>query len=44
MEFTVITNRTHLKVVHNMMQQDGGKDTLQLVYKKQEIPVYNLYQ
>ncbi|WP_299768478.1 hypothetical protein [uncultured Dokdonia sp.] len=44
MEFTVITNRTHLKVVHNSIVKDGSQDTLQLVYKRQEKPVYYLYQ
>ncbi len=44
MEFTVIKNRTHLKIVHNTIEQNGGKDTLQLVYKRQEKPVYYLYQ
>ena len=43
MEMKVITNRTHLKIVHNSMQQGGSNNTLQLVYKRQEKPVYYLY-
>lgn len=43
MEFTVIKNRTYLKVVHKSTDQNKGQDTLQLVYKRQEIPVYYLH-
>ncbi len=43
MEFTVIKNRTYLKVVHKSTDQDNGQGTLQLVYKRQEKPVYYLH-
>jgi len=44
MEFTVIINRSHLKVVHNSIGKDTSQNILQLVYKRQEKPVYYLYK
>ena len=44
MEFTVIKNQTCLKVVHKNSGQNNQLDTLQVVYKRQEKPVYYLYQ
>ena len=44
MEFTVIKNKTCLKVVHKNSGQNNQLDTLQVVYKRQEKPVYYLYQ
>ncbi|SNR88825.1 hypothetical protein [Dokdonia pacifica] len=44
MEFTVIKNQTCLKVVHKNSSQNNQLDTLQVVYKRQEKPVYYLYQ
>ena len=44
MEFTVIRNQTYLKVVHKNIDQSSQLDTLQVVYKRQEKPVYYLYQ
>lgn len=44
MEFTVIKNQAYLKVVYKNTDQNKGQETLQLVYKRQEKPVYYLYQ
>jgi hypothetical protein len=43
MEFTVIKNRTHLKLVHKTTHNKGSEGVLQLVvHRFKEVPVYYL--
>jgi hypothetical protein len=42
MEFTVITNRTHLKLVHKATHDKESQDVLHIVYRRTETPVYYL--